>query len=121
MNRRTFQPAAPAAVVAAALVAGALSGCSEDEGGQKINPPFKKTSAAVAATDPKHANYFEMKKDGKTYVFSKVESMNAFREGKLPPDTRMQQLGGKTVVFEDRNYTDYNRLVAEYKKSHNVE
>src|SRR5436190_11203799 len=112
MTRRTRY----AVSLAAALTAGALCGCSEDESGQKINSPFKKTSATAAPTDPAHANYFEMKKDGRTYVFSKVESLNAFRQGRLPASTNTQQLGGKTVVFEDRGYTDYNRLVAEYKK-----
>ena len=108
---------------AAALAAALFCGCSEDgNGGQKINHPFKKTTPGSATpADPSKANYFEFKKDGQTHVFSRIDSMNAFREGKSPPKTRTQTLDGKTVVFEDRGFTDYNRLVAEYKKAHNVQ
>jgi hypothetical protein len=119
MHRLTFHAAAHAA----ALFAGALvlAGCSEDGSGPKVNHPFKKVEATTAsAKSPAEANYFETRKDGKTYVFSRVASVNAFREGRAPADTTTQQLDGKTVVFENRNYTDYNRLVAEYKKAHNV-
>ena len=101
------------------FVAALAWGCSEN--GQTMNHPFKKKPAASsAATDPSKANYFEMKKEGRTYVFSRIESMNAFREGRLRAKTSTQDLDGKTVVFENRGFADYNRLVAEYKKAHNV-
>ena len=116
MNRCTFH----AAALVTALAAGAVCGCSEDS--PKINSPFKKVEpAGSTAKTPAEANYFEVKKDGATYVFSRVESMNAFRNGRAPAGATTQQLDGKTVVFENRNYTDYNRLVAEYKKAHNVQ
>jgi hypothetical protein len=108
MNRLGFTAAA--AVTLAVLA----SGC-----GQKFNSPFQKKPAATSSGK---ADYFEMKKDGTTYVFSRVESMNTFRDsGAAPRGAETQQLGGKTVVFENRSYNDYNRLVAEYKKAHNVQ
>ena len=108
------------AITAAATVAlAALAcGCTEDGGGQKLNNPFEKKGASASPATP---DYFEMKKDGKTYVFSRVQSMNAFRDGQPPARTETQQLGDRTVVFEDRGYTGYNRLVAEYKKAHNLQ
>ena len=116
MNRCTFYTAA----LTAALAAGGLCGCSEDS--PKVNNPFKKVEpAGQTAKTPAEANYFEVKKDGVTYVFSRVESTNAFRNGRAPAGATTQQLDGKTVAFENRNYTDYNRLVAEYKKAHNVQ
>jgi hypothetical protein len=114
MNRT---PLAPVFLVAAAL----LGGCAGEGSGQTMNHPFRKKSAAVAPADPGKANYFEMKKDGRTYVFSRMESMNGFREGKAPAKTSTQAFDGKTVVFENRGFTDYNRLVAEYKKAHNIQ
>src|SRR3712207_4032546 len=102
-----------------ALLAAALTcGCAGE--GQTMNHPFKKKPAAGAATDPSKANYFEMKKEGRTYVFSRIDSLNAFREGGSLGKTRTEQLDGKEVVFENRGFSDYNRLVAEYKKAHNV-
>ena len=106
--------------LALAVASATFAGCADEGTGQTMNHPFKKKSAAVAPTDPSQANYFEMKKDGRTYVFSKIDSMDAFREGKAPAKTSTQELDGKTVVFENRGFTDYNRLVAEYKKAHNV-
>jgi hypothetical protein len=104
-----------------AVAAASFAGCADEGTGQTMNHPFKKKSASTAApTDPSQANYFEYKKDGRTYVFSKIDSMNAFREGKTPAKTSTQDLDGKPVVFENRGFTDYNRLVAEYKKAHNV-
>ena len=114
MNRLT---AALAVLLAAAL----LGGCAEDGSGQKMNHPFKKKSASAAPTDPSKANYFEMKKEGRTYVFSRIDAMNAFRDGRPPAKTSTQEFEGKTVVFENRGFTDYNRLVAEYKKAHNIQ
>jgi hypothetical protein len=106
-------------VVLAAL--GFVAGCTEDGNGQKLNSPFEKKSASAPAKTPDQANYFEMKQDGRTYVFSKLSTMNAFREGKTVGQTQSEVLEGKTVVFENRNYTDYNRLVNEYKKAHNIQ
>jgi hypothetical protein len=106
-------------LTAAAVTLAALAcGCSGGGNGPKMNNPFAKQPANAPSGK---ADYFEMKKDGRTYVFSRVESMNAFREGNPPPRTTTQQLGGRTVVFEDRGYTDANRLAAEYKKAHNVQ
>ena len=96
-----------------------LAGCSENT---PFNSPFEKAQPASAvAKKPSDANYFEMRKEGKVYVFSDIKTMNAFREGKAPASSKSQTLEGKQVVFEDRGYTDYNRLVGEYKKAHNVQ
>ena len=110
-------------ILAVTLLAAAatLAGCADEGTGQTLNNPFQKKTASANPTDPSQANYFEMKKDGLTYVFSKIGSMNGFREGRAPAKTSTQTLDGKTVVFEDRGFTDYNRLVAEYKKAHNVQ
>jgi hypothetical protein len=113
---------APALTVTVALAAVIfVAGCTEDGNGQKLNNPFEKKSASTPAKTPDQANYFEMKQDGRTYVFSELSTMNAFREGKTTGKTRTENLDGKTVVFEDVNYTDYNRLVNEFKKAHNIQ
>jgi hypothetical protein len=117
MKRLALALTATVALAAAGLVAG----CTEDGNGQKINNPFEKKSASTPAKTPDQANYFEMKQDGRTYVFSKLSTMNAFRDGKTSGHTKSEELDGKTVVFEDLNYTDYNRLVNEYKKAHNIQ
>jgi hypothetical protein len=108
------------ALSAFALSAALLAGCSESE---QFNGPFEKVQPATAiAKKPSDANYFEMRKEGKVYVFSDISSMNSFRESsKMPGAAKSQQLDGKTVVFQDRGYTDYNRLVGEYKKAHNIQ
>ena len=96
-----------------------LAGCSEQT---PFNSPFKEQQPATAiAKKPSDANYFEMRKEGKVYVFSNINSMNAFREGKAPGSMKAQTLEGKAVAFEYRGFTDYNRLVGEYKKAHNIQ
>ena len=102
-----------------ALALTGLAGCTSE--GQTVNSPFQKKAAGSATKAPTDANYFEMKKEGRTYVFSRIDSMNAFRENGSTGKTKTEQLDGKSVVFEDRGYTDYNRLVAEYKKAHNIQ
>jgi hypothetical protein len=111
-----------AALAAAPAAAGLLGGC--EEGGSssmKMNTPWKKTAPAAA---PAKANYFEAKKNGKTYVLSRPDSLMALNEGKESSLAlkEMPAFGpkGGTVVFENSSYTDSNRLVAEYKKNHNL-
>ena len=119
MKRLALALTATAPLALALALAVSSPGCTSE--GQTVNSPFAKKPAGSAAKSPTEANYFEMKKEGKTYVFSKIDSMNAFREGGAAGKTRTEQLDGKTVVFEDRSYMDYNRLVAEYKRAHNIQ
>jgi hypothetical protein len=111
-----------AAIVAAAPVMSLVGGCEEGGSSPKMNNPFKKTAPAAAA--PAKANYFEVKKNGKTYVLGSADSLKAFNEGNESSLAlkEMPAFGpkGGTVVFESTNYTDSNRLVAEYKKNHNL-
>jgi hypothetical protein len=111
-----------AAALAAAPAVALVGGC-EDSGSSsmKMNTPWKKT--APAAT-PTKANYFEAKRNGKTYVLGSADSLKAFNEGKEANLTlkEMPAFGpkGATVVFEETSFTETNRLVAEYKKNHNL-
>jgi hypothetical protein len=112
-----------AALAAAPLAATAmLGGCEEGGSSQKMNNPFKK--AALAAAAPAKANYFEVKKNGKSYVLASPDSLKALNEGRESslPLKEMPGFGpkGGTVVFENSGYNDSNRLVTEYKKNHNL-
>lgn len=117
--KRLVLIAALAAAPAASMMFG---GCEEGGSSSKMNNPFKKSTPASAA--PAKANYFEVKKNGKTYVLSSPESLKALNEGKESSLVlkEMPAFGpkGGTVVFETSNYTDSNRLMAEYKKNHNL-
>lgn len=114
MDRFTLTLAAAATFAACALA----GGCAEN--GSRAGAGKASGGNSAAAAPASKANYFEMKKGGKTYVFSRVDSMNAFREGRGGVKTSTEQLGGKVVVVENRSYTDYNRLVGEYKKAHSI-
>jgi hypothetical protein len=98
-----------------ATFAAAAAGCSEN--GPKMNSPFKKKDAS---TSPAKANYFELRKEGKTYVLGSPDSLKRFNGGQIPAVRAVDDLGGKTVYFESRGMTEFNRLVADYKKQHNL-
>ena len=120
-----------------ALAASALFvGCVHEE---RRLPPGSMTndkSAAVAAGDskptdnakiaasPKPASakeYYEVPKNGKTYVFGNLDNMVAFRSsGALPPGAiEKSNFGpaGETVVFETGNGIEAG-LMADYTKNH---
>ena len=110
-----------AALVAAAPLVGCEGDGSASSSTSKMNNPFKKKAAATAAPN---ANYFEMKKEGKTYILASRESLQKVAKGEAASLSlrEMPNYGpkGETVVFENNGYTDTNRLVAEYRKSKNL-
>ena len=97
-------------------VAALAVGCSSDDGGSTMNNPFAKKSAPTAAKSPDQADYFMMKKDGKTYVIGSNDSRTALMSGQMPAFKETKFDNGKTVLVENASYKDYNRLVAQYKK-----
>ena len=99
-----------AALFAAGAAGGA--GCESNE----WNHPLKKKPAA-AALSPSEANYFELKKDGTTYILGSNGSRESFLAGTMPPLKETRFDNGKTAMVENSDYGDYNRLVAEYKKA----
>ena len=102
--------------VAAALAVGGCAG-DGDGGGTTMNNPFgKKAPAASAVKSPDQADYFMVKKDGKTYVLGSNDSRTALMSGKTPAVKASAFDNGKTVYIENDEYHEYNRLVAQYKK-----
>ena len=103
-------------LVLLAAVAAFAGGCAED-GMQEMNHPFKKKPAAASSGK---ANYFEAKKNGKTYVLGSADSLKMLNNGQVPKVKEMPNFGpkGETVAIENTSYTEFNRLVAEYEKSH---
>jgi hypothetical protein len=81
-----------------------------------MNDPFKK-KPAPAALSPAEANYFELKKDGQTYILGSTASREAFMAGNMPVLKETRFDNGKTAMVENSAYAGYNWLVAEYKKS----
>ena len=71
---------------------------------------------------PAKPNYFEVKRNGKTYVLGSTESLAAFNNDKPVKFAEMPKYGpdGDTAVFEDSDYTQHNRLIAEYRKAHGM-
>jgi hypothetical protein len=118
-------------LIAIAAVA-ALIGCQNDEpkkpaaSAQVSTPSAAQSSsdsakAAAASAKPASAKeYYEVTKNGKTYVFGKLDSVLAFRaSGTLPADTiEKPSFGpnGETVVFETGGLE--SGLMAEYQKAH---
>lgn len=90
-----------------------LGGCSNEGGGPSINNPFAKKSASAAAK----ADYFELRKDGKTYIVGSNDSRMAVMSGKMPKFKETAFDNGKSVYIESGSYASYNRLVADYKKA----
>ena len=113
MNRIVLACAA-AGMVGVGLAAG---GCSGSASGQRINSPFAKVDSTKA---PKKADYFEVRREGKVYVLGSPDSLKQFNAGKMPATKAVPDLGGKTVHFENKNYTAFNKLVEDYKKQHSL-
>ena len=104
-------------VILLAALAAFVPGCAD--GGQSINSPFSKVDPSKK---PKKADYFEVKKKGATYVLSSPDSLKKLNAGQNVNLKTMTGYGpkGETVAFENNGYTDLNRLIAEYRKSHNL-
>jgi hypothetical protein len=105
------------ALLAVLLAAVPLAGCDSDgSSSPRMNSPFKKTIAPANV-----ANYFEAKKDKKTYIVASNDSLQKVMKGDAATLSlkEMPNYGpkGETVVFESNSYTDANRLIAEYRKS----
>jgi hypothetical protein len=81
-----------------------------------MNDPFKKKPNA-AAKSPDQADYFEIKKDGQTWILGSNSSRDALMNGTPPAAKATPFDNGKTVMVENTDYNQYNRLVAEYKKA----
>ena len=113
MNRIVL---ACAAAVGGVVLASA-GGCSGSSSGQRINSPFAKVDSTKA---PKKADYFEVRREGKVYVLGSPDSLKKFNAGQTPNVKAVPNLGGKTVYFEHRNYTAFNKLVDDYKKQHSL-
>jgi hypothetical protein len=102
-------------VSAAAL---AVVGCSEN---MKMNNPFeKKAATSTAPAAPAKANYFEAKQDGKTYVLASPEAMAAVNQGQAANVKPVQLDNGETIYVENTDFTNINRLLADYKKNHSL-
>ena len=120
-------------VLIAIVALAALAGCQNDEpkkpaaASAQVNTSSAAGSssdsakAAGASAKPASAKeYYEVTKNGKTYVFGKLDSVLAFRAtGTLPADTiEKPSFGpnGETVVFETGGMEA--GLMAEYQKAH---
>jgi hypothetical protein len=117
MNRALI---APVIVAAAALFAG----CQQDEPKKPTTSaePVKAAAQPAAAPKPPSAKeYYEVSKNGKTYVFGQLDSVLAFRKsGALPLATAEKPAfgpAGESVVFETANGLEPG-LIAEYQKAH---
>ena len=107
-------------LLAALFAAAPLAGCESDgSSAPKMNSPFKKKAAPTAS-----ANYFEIKKNGNTYILASRESLQKVSKGEASSLSlkEMPSYGpkGESVIFENNGYTDMNRLVAEYRKAKNL-
>ena len=97
-------------------------GCSQDEQSKPAPKPVAVTSAAKPA-EAKAAPklYFEMSKDGRTYVFGNVASMQKVSQGELLANlVVMEGFGpaGETVAFESDGAGLETRLMEDYTKQH---
>lgn len=90
----------------AAVLGMAVVGCAGKGGSE----PVKASTAA-----PSSANYFEMTRDGRTYVFGSVKSMGEFARTGNAGKTVDEYYKGRVVTFEAAEAT---RLKGEYEKQH---
>ena len=112
-----------------ALIAAAFAlGCEHNEETKKsstenMKPTAQATDAAKSASaKPASAKeYYEVTKNGKTYVFGNVDAVLAFRStGALPPGSAEKPAfgpNGETVVFQTGNGIEAG-LIADYQKAH---
>jgi len=109
-------------VVAVALVAG-CNNMSGDPGAAK-DPKAADPKGASAAVDkkvPQGSDYFEARKNGKTYVLGSVDSLKSFGQDVLPAKTQtftdIDPLGDP-VVIEATDDATLARLKKEYQGQH---
>jgi hypothetical protein len=110
-------------------VAALALGCQENQNSssaQNTKPtptPSAQTagSAAKPTAAPSAKEYYEVTKNGKTYVFSNLDATLNFRStGALPAEmSEKPNFGpkGETVVFQTSNNLE-PALIAEYQKAH---
>ena len=73
-------------------------------------------SAATLPPGPAKADYFEVNKNGQTYVFNDVKVLQNFMKSGNSGPTVTDYYGSKLVSFQATG--DERRLVAEYEKQH---
>jgi hypothetical protein len=93
-------------LIVAAVLGMAVVGCAGKGGSEPV-----KASAAA----PTKANYFEMTKDGRTYVFGSVQAMQKFATTGDAGKTVDEYYKGRVVTFEA---SEAVRLKGEYEKQH---
>jgi len=114
------------------LAAGLIVGCSQEQpapakpadSAAKDTPAVSMEKPAVVT--PSHEGEpagmeFEMNKDGKTYVFGYLSTLNEVKEGKAPANlVEKPNFNGTTdtVVFEDDGKGLEARLEKDYIKNH---
>lgn len=97
-------------------------GCSQS----KQADPAPKSAAVAPAAKPVDAAadsklYFEMNKDGRTYVFGTVASMQKVARGEQLANLVIKEKfgpAGETVAFESNGAGMEARLMQEYEKQH---
>jgi hypothetical protein len=110
-----------ALIVVAATVA-LLAGCQQEESRPSMSGQRDSATAtsATAAKPAQAKGYYELDKNGKTYVFGDVDALLAFRKtGTLPAGSVEKSglgPGGETVVFQGGGLE--KGLMTEYQKSH---
>ncbi len=75
-----------------------------------------KSAATLAPAGPAKADYFEVNKNGQTYVFNDVKTLQSFTKTGNSGPTVTDYYGSKLVSFQATG--DERRLVAEYEKQH---
>ena len=97
-------------------------GCSQDE---QAKPAPK--AAAVTTAKPAEAkaaaskSYYEMNKDGRTYVFGNIPSMQRISRGEQVANLVVKEgygPNGETVAFESDGAGLETRLMEDYTKQH---
>ncbi|CAN5385328.1 hypothetical protein BH10PLA1_BH10PLA1_12800 [soil metagenome] len=78
----------------------------------------KPSAATLSPAAPAKADYFEVNKGGKTYVFSDIKTMQAFAQTGNAGPTVSDFFGSSTVTFQATG--DQSRLMTEYEKQHSV-
>ena len=115
--------------VAIALVLGMwMVGCDSDEKPQSPAKPAAPTvtatpavPAAAPAAKPASTLYFETVKNGKTYVFANVATMQKVAKGEEVSGLVVKENfgpAGETVAFESDGKGVETKLMEEYTKQH---
>jgi hypothetical protein len=102
--------------------AGLIVGCQQDQQPAQQPAPAP-TAVAPAPTTPKATSklYFEMTKDGRTYVFGHLATMQKVNAGEKVDSLVVKEgfgPAGETVVFESDGSGLEKRLTEDYQKQH---